>query len=50
MAPSLCAALAAAIRQFSCKIDVTRGERFVEVAGTTIRTVSRGMIGISPFR
>jgi predicted PurR-regulated permease PerM len=39
--------LAAAIRQFSRKIDADRGERFIEMAGATIRTVSRGVIGIS---
>jgi len=36
-----------AIRQFSRKIDTGRGERFVDMAGATIRTVSRGVIGIS---
>jgi predicted PurR-regulated permease PerM len=39
--------LIAAIKEFSRKIDARRGETFVEMAGATIRTVSRGVIGIS---
>jgi len=39
--------LAAATTQLARKIDTTRGERFVDMAAATIRTVSRGVIGIS---
>jgi predicted PurR-regulated permease PerM len=39
--------LADAVRALSSRIDSTRAERFVELAGATIRNVSRGVIGIS---
>jgi predicted PurR-regulated permease PerM len=42
-APSLLDAL----RSFSRSVATERGERFVQVAGATIRAVSRGVIGIS---
>jgi predicted PurR-regulated permease PerM len=42
-APSLVVAIAA----FSRKLDPTRGEKFIHLAGATIRAVSRGIIGIS---
>jgi predicted PurR-regulated permease PerM len=39
--------LANAARALSSRIDGTRAEGFVELAGATIRNVSRGVIGIS---
>jgi predicted PurR-regulated permease PerM len=39
--------LADAVRKFSRKLDPERGEEFVRLAGSTIRAVSRGVIGIS---
>ena len=36
-----------AVKRFSSRIDAKRGERFVTLAGATIRNVSRGVIGIS---
>ncbi len=40
-------ALADAVKQFSRRLDSTRGEEFVVQAAATIRAVSRGVIGIS---
>jgi len=40
-------ALADAVKQFSRRLNPTRGEDFVVQAGATIRAVSRGVIGIS---
>jgi predicted PurR-regulated permease PerM len=42
-APSLVNAL----KMFSRKLNPTRGEEFVKLAGATVRSVSRGVIGIS---
>jgi predicted PurR-regulated permease PerM len=39
--------LTATIKSFSSRIDTKRGEVFVQLAGATIRNVSRGVIGIS---
>ena len=39
--------LADAVRKFSRKLNPERGEEFVRLAGSTIRAVSRGVIGIS---
>ena len=39
--------LVAAIKAFSRHIESDRGEQFVDLAGATIRSVSRGVIGIS---
>jgi len=36
-----------AARRFSSRVASARGEEFVQLAGATIRTVSRGVIGIS---
>lgn len=36
-----------AARRFSSRVAAARGEEFVQLAGATIRTVSRGVIGIS---
>ncbi len=36
-----------AVRRFSHRVASARGEEFVRLAGATIRTVSRGVIGIS---
>jgi predicted PurR-regulated permease PerM len=38
------------IRSFSRKLIAGRGEAFVELAGATIRTVARGVIGISALQ
>jgi predicted PurR-regulated permease PerM len=43
-------ALAGTMRNFSRKLAAGRGEEFVELAGATIRTVSRGVIGISALQ
>lgn len=40
-------ALIEAVRSYSRKLDPTRGDEFVNLAGATIRSVSRGVIGIS---
>jgi predicted PurR-regulated permease PerM len=40
-------ALADAVRNFLRRLVSKRGEEFISLAGTTIRTVSRGVIGIS---
>src|SRR5262245_50415894 len=42
--------LAATIRSFSRKLVAGRGEEFVDLAGATIRTVARGVIGISALQ
>ncbi len=42
--------LANAIRMFSRRLASDRGEHFVELAGATIRAVSRGVIGISALQ
>ncbi len=39
--------LAAAAKTFALKLDSRRGEEFVNIAGATIRAVSRGVIGVS---
>jgi predicted PurR-regulated permease PerM len=39
--------LAAATKTFALKLDSKHGEEFVHIAGTTIRAVSRGVIGVS---
>jgi predicted PurR-regulated permease PerM len=39
--------LVVAAKRLARRIDSTHGEKFVELAGTTIRAVSRGVIGIS---
>lgn len=39
--------LVGTIKTFSSRIDSKRGEGFVQLAGATIRNVSRGVIGIS---
>ena len=39
--------LVAATKTFALKLDSKHGEEFVEIAGATIRAVSRGVIGIS---
>jgi predicted PurR-regulated permease PerM len=36
-----------AAKRLARRIDSTHGDKFVELAGTTIRAVSRGVIGIS---
>jgi predicted PurR-regulated permease PerM len=38
------------IRSFSRKLTAGRGEEFVDLAGATIRTVARGVIGISALQ
>ncbi len=43
-------ALAAASRRLARRIAASRGEHFVELAGATIRTVARGVIGISALQ
>jgi len=40
-------ALADALRAFARRIVADRGEGFVELAGSTVRNVSRGIIGVS---
>ena len=42
--------LADAIRRFSRRLASGRGEEFVQLAGATIRAVSRGVIGISALQ
>jgi predicted PurR-regulated permease PerM len=42
--------LAGTMRSFSRKLAAGRGEQFVDLAGATIRTVSRGVIGISALQ
>ncbi|HXW71458.1 MAG TPA: AI-2E family transporter [Methylocella sp.] len=39
--------LVAAARKAACRIDAAHGEKFVALAGATIRAVSRGVIGIA---
>ena len=39
--------LVVATKRLALRIDATHGEKFVELAGATIRAVSRGVIGIS---
>ncbi len=39
--------LVAAAKAFARKVNSSQGERFVELAGATIRAVSRGVIGLS---
>jgi predicted PurR-regulated permease PerM len=39
--------LVGAVKAFSRHVESNRGEQFVELAGATIRSVSRGVIGIS---
>lgn len=43
-------ALADAVRMFARRLASDRGEQFVELAGATIRAVSRGVIGISALQ
>jgi len=43
-------ALADSIKRFARRLDAERGEEFVKLAGATIRTVSRGVIGISALQ
>ena len=43
-------ALAAAVTRFSRRLASARGESFVQLAGATIRAVSRGVIGISALQ
>lgn len=43
-------ALTNAVRMFARRLASHRGERFVELAGATIRAVSRGVIGISALQ
>jgi predicted PurR-regulated permease PerM len=43
-------ALATFIRGFSRKLDPEHGEDFVQLAGSTIRAVSRGVVGISALQ
>lgn len=38
------------IKQFARKLDTGRGDEFVALAGATIRSVSRGVIGISALQ
>jgi predicted PurR-regulated permease PerM len=40
-------ALVDALRRFSRTVAAGRGEKFVQIAGATIRAVSRGVIGVS---
>jgi predicted PurR-regulated permease PerM len=40
-------ALADALRAFARSVAAERGEKFVRIAGTTLRAISRGVIGIS---
>jgi predicted PurR-regulated permease PerM len=42
--------LVRAIKAISSRVDSARGGEFVELAGATIRTVSRGVIGISALQ
>ncbi len=42
--------LVGTIRSFSRKLTAGRGEEFVDLAGATIRTVARGVIGISALQ
>jgi len=42
--------LADAIRKFSRRLASERGEEFVQLAGATVRAVSRGVIGISALQ
>ena len=39
-----------AVRSFSRRLASERGEEFVQIAGATIRAVSRGVIGISALQ
>ena len=39
--------LVAAVKKLARRIDATHGEKFVVLAGATIRAVSRGVIGIA---
>jgi predicted PurR-regulated permease PerM len=43
-------ALVDAIKRFSRRLASGRGEEFVDLAGATIRTVSRGVVGISALQ
>lgn len=43
-------ALIESLRMFSRRVSPARGEEFVELAGATIRSVSRGVIGISALQ
>jgi predicted PurR-regulated permease PerM len=43
-------ALVDAVKMFSRRLVSTRGEEFVSLAGATIRTVSRGVVGISALQ
>ena len=43
-------ALAHSLRMFARRVASERGEEFVQLAGATIRTVSRGVIGISALQ
>lgn len=43
-------ALADAIKRMARRLDVRRGEQFVTLAGATIRSVSRGVVGISALQ
>jgi predicted PurR-regulated permease PerM len=43
-------ALVETMRSFSKKLTAGRGEEFVDLAGATIRTVARGVIGISALQ
>ena len=43
-------ALVESIRMFSRRLALGRGEEFVQLAGATIRAVSRGVIGISALQ
>lgn len=42
--------LAEAVRKFARRLSFDRGEEFVQLAGATIRAVSRGVIGISALQ
>jgi predicted PurR-regulated permease PerM len=42
--------LVASVKGFARKLDAARGEEFVRLAGDTIRTVARGVIGISALQ
>jgi len=43
-------ALVASIKRFARKLDAGRGQEFVKLAGETIRTVARGVVGISALQ
>jgi predicted PurR-regulated permease PerM len=43
-------ALADSIKAFARRLNAERGEEFVRLAGVTIRTVSRGVVGISALQ